>query len=403
MSYISLKEEILDLDLCARCGACAAVCPTDIIRIGESGVPECLVSFDTINNTCQDCNICVDICPGKETGVPVAEMNLFKRTRSKEERWTGIYRESNLVSVTEPTIRNRASAGGAVTGLMLSALRSGFVEAVIVIGRDHEKPWIPKAVLTDDEQTVIECSQSTYCIVPNLHLLRDTRYSRIGVVGLACEIQAIRKMQANPETAHIGNRVVFTVEIGCASNTKLEGTEHLIKNKLGIELEEVERVRYRDGEYPGEFTVYTKENGKKSLPFFELVEEFKKFKTHRCLSCPDWWSGIADISVSDGDPNIYASSRDGSLPERFSMVVTRTAIGEQMLTSGLNQGILQATPAPFNPDESLGLQRKRYRAAGYKRKYPDRVPTSPVDFDDVDDLRDDDEIIASMSKRKSIT
>ena len=49
------------------------------------------------------------------------------------------------------------------------------------------------------------------------------------------------------------------------------------------------------------------------------------YKTHRCIVCGDWWSGLADISISDGDPNIYASSQSGARPPRQSIVITRTA------------------------------------------------------------------------------
>ena len=50
----------------------------------------------------------------------------------------------------------------------------------------------------------------------------------------------------------------MAVEIACASSTKLAGTEYLITEKLGIPLNEVAELRYREGEYPGEFTVTTR-------------------------------------------------------------------------------------------------------------------------------------------------
>lgn len=399
MSYLQLQKEILDTELCARCGACAAVCPENIIQIQDSGLPQCVISFEQVPQVCQTCNLCTEICPGLDTGVTQAEENLFGRRRTAEERWTGIFIDTYHVTVRDSYIRNRSSAGGAATGLLLSGLKSGLVDAVLVVGRDPERPWVPRAVLTDQENEVIACAQSTYCITPNLHLLRDNPYERIGVVGLACEIQAIRKMQAHPVAATLANKIIFTLEIACASNTKLSGTEHLIQNRLRINLEDVEQVRYRDGSYPGEFAVYTKDKKRYSLPFFELVEEFKKHKTHRCLSCPDWWSGLADISIADGDPNIYASSRDNVHPERRSMVMVRTKMGEFLLRTGEELGLLQVEPAVFVPEESLGLQRKRYRAAYYAEKYPDRVPRAAIDFKDVETYRDDNEIIATMSRK----
>ena len=155
------------------------------------------------------------------------------------------------------------------------------------------------------------CAQTSYCLTPNLQLLRDPGFSRIALIALPCEAQAVRKMQNIMPPPNIADKIVLTVEIACASSTTRAGTEHLITNKLGLRLEDVAQMRYRDGEYPGEFAVTTRDGLRKSLPFFQVVDEFRRFKTHRCLACPDWWSGVADVSISDGDPNIYASSRRG--------------------------------------------------------------------------------------------
>jgi coenzyme F420 hydrogenase subunit beta len=145
----------------------------------------------------------------------------------------------------------------------------------------------------------------------------------------------------------VADKVVLTVEIACASSTKLAGTEYLITEKLGIPLQDVVEMRYRDGEYPGEFAVKTRDGGRRSLPFFEIVDEFKRFKTHRCLVCGDWWSGLADVSISDGDPNIYASSQSGARPPRQSIVMTRTAQGEKIVQLAVQLGLATVSPRAF--------------------------------------------------------
>ena len=57
----------------------------------------------------------------------------------------------------------------------------------------------------------------------------------------------------------VAEKIVLAVEIACASSTKLAGTEFLITEKLGIPLHDVAEMRYREGEYPGEFTVKTRD------------------------------------------------------------------------------------------------------------------------------------------------
>ena len=195
---------------------------------------------------------------------------------------------------------------------------------------------------------------------------------------------------------------MLTVEIACASSTKLAGTEFLITDKLGIPLEDVADMRYRDGEYPGEFAVKTRDGQRRTLPFFEIVDEFKRFKTHRCIVCGDWWSGLADISISDGDPNIYASSQSGARPPRQSIVITRTPHGEELVKAAVQLGLATVKSRTFVAEDNLGLQRKRFRYASFAQSMPNRVPTPPVDYQETDRLLSDSEVIARMAYHMKI-
>ncbi len=156
-------------------------------------------------------------------------------------------------------------------------------------------------------------------------------------------------------------------------------------------------MRYRDGEYPGEFAVKTRDGQRRTLPFFEIVDEFKRFKTHRCLVCGDWWSGLADISISDGDPNIYASSQSGARPPRQSIVMTRTEHGEKIVQAAVQLGLASVRSRTFISEDNLGLQRKRFRYASFAESMPNRVPTPPVDYEETETLLSDTEVIDRMS------
>jgi coenzyme F420 hydrogenase subunit beta len=389
MPFADLKREILDPEMCARCGACAAVCPPGWLAIGDDGAP--LPAIDVGSIDCGDCNLCLDVCPGRDPDTPRSETRIFGRTRTPAERWTGIFEQSLLVASVEPRVLSRAAAGGAGSSLLLAALRSRLVDAVVVVGRDRERPWAPAALITDDEEELLNCAQTSYCITPNLQTLRDPRFARVAVVGVPCEVQAIAKMKNLAPVPTVAEKVVLTLEIACASNTKREGTEHLITEKLGVALGDVREMRYRDGEYPGEFAVTTRDGKRHALPFFELVDEFKRFKTHRCLACGDWWSGLADVSISDGDPNIYASSQTGARPPRQSMTMARTAAGREILRVAEELGLIESRPAAFQPETNLGL-----------KATPQRAPTAPVAYDEPDALLSDAEVISRMANHRPV-
>jgi coenzyme F420 hydrogenase subunit beta len=400
MPFADLKTEILDHEMCTRCGACVAVCPPGWLALGIESIPAPAVASKVMQ--CGACALCLQVCPGKDTATPQSEIRIFGRTRTRAERWTGIFRQSLVLTSTDRRVVAGAAAGGAGTTLMLTALRSGLADAVIVVGRDADRPWVPAALITDGEDEVIRCGQTSYALAPNLQLLRDPRFSRIAVVGVPCEIQAVRKMQSLLPIPAVADKVVLTVEIACASSTRLAGTEYLITHKLGIALQDVLEMRYRDGEYPGEFAVKTRDGQRRSLPFFEVVDEFKRFKTHRCLVCGDWWSGVADVSISDGDPNIYASSKSGARPPRQSIVMTRTPQGQKLVQTAVQLGLASVRPRAFVSEDNLGLQRKRFRYASFAESMPNRVPTPPVDYEETAPLISDTEVIDRMERHMRI-
>jgi coenzyme F420 hydrogenase subunit beta len=402
MSYADLRDLVIDSDLCASCGACVAVCPDDLLRISvdnpvASLKPGLAAESPEVTRACADCGLCVDVCPGKDTGVTESEQRLFGRVRSETQRWTGISRRTFQARASSDAVLTSASAGGAVTTLLTTALRTGSIDAALVVGRDDDRPWVPAAKLVTTEEELLACAQASYSIAPNLHLLRDTPYNRIGVVGLACQVQALNRMANLPEPVPVADKVALTVEIACSSNTRLDGTRHLIEDRLHLPLTDVTELKYRSGRYPGNFTAVDSGHGTHTVPFHELVTRFKKFKTFRCQACPDWWSGLADISIADGDPNIFRTSRNNADIPKSSLVVTRTPAGDALVDLAAQRGELELAPTEFEPEESLGLQRKRHRYLTYQSRYPDRVPAAALAGpEEIEPLRDD-EVIERMS------
>ncbi len=400
MSFQKLEETILSSNLCASCGACQLACPSDVIQINDL-YPKLMTTTDEI---CGECTDCLNVCPGLNTGVPESEQQLFGRLRQPEERWLGIYTSVYGGYATDSVVFERSASGGSVTTLLASAMRCLNLDCVVVAGRDDQRPWRAAPMVFYDPAELPKAAQSTYQLFPHLRILKDLFGKnpdlRVGLVGIACHMQALRKLQRldNKWGEIARKQILFTIEIACSSSTFPSGTETLIEDLMGISLKDVKEVRYREGNYPGEFVVYTKDERKISISLWEAVRHFKDHKGYRCLSCGDWMSGLADISVCDGDPNIFKSSQqETSHFAKHGSIFVRTETGAKVLewareTHALN--IWPTTVAGVN----LGLDRKRNRRAYYE-SLKALIPESPIPgYQEIIDVVPDEQLIPILNK-----
>ncbi|MCC5648078.1 Coenzyme F420 hydrogenase/dehydrogenase, beta subunit C-terminal domain [Nostoc sp. CHAB 5824] len=399
MPFRNLEETILSSNLCTSCGACQVGCPSDIIRM-DGLHPKLTVDTDAVCGTCIDC---LTVCPGLDTGVPESEQQLFGRQRQVEERWLGIYDSIHAGCSTDPVLFECSASGGSVTTLLASAMSCLKLDCVVVSGREPQRPWRAASVVCYDPAELPKTAQSTYQLFAHLSILKDlfreNSSLRVGLVGIACQIQALRKLQRmdNFWGKLAREQILFVIEIACSSSTAPSGTETLI-DSMEIPLEKVKDVRYREGSYPGEFVVYTQDGQKASTTLWEAVRHFKNHKTHRCLSCGDWMSGLADISVCDGDPNIFKSSQqEVSSFAKHGTILVRTQTGAKVLEWAKESHVLKTWSTVIG-GANLGLERKRNRRAHYEGlQLP--IPEGPIPgYRELIDVIPDEQLIPSLNQ-----
>lgn len=377
MTFALLQSQVLEPDLCTACGACRLACPQDVIRF--DGLVPVLADAD---HDCGPCADCVEVCPGADPSTPLSEERLFGRTRTVEERWIGIFQEVVSGYALTPAVFEASASGGSITAVLQAALSEERVDVVLSMGRDAGEPWRAAPALVRSAEELVETAQSTYQLAPYLGALRPVMErepdARVAMTGIACHIQAMRKLQAMDTAAGRWAReqVVLLVEPACSSSTRPEGTAAVIEGRAGVPLDQVVRLRYREGDYPGEISVRTADGADHRVAFWQAVRDFAGNKTHRCLSCGDWMSGLADISVSDGDPNIFAASVGGAHRAKHGRVFVRTEAGAKAVAEARFLGLLECAPIELS-GLNLGLERKRNRRASYERSGRP-VPVGPI-------------------------
>lgn len=168
-------------------------------------------------------------------------------------------------------------------------------------GWDEKKPWKITLRIATTRQDLIECSRSKYSVGQTLSVLGeavDRGFTKIGVVGLPCSIVGLRKMQLNQ--MKMVDSVALMIGFYCLSQTYIEGTEYMIRDRFGIPLENVEKCAFRAEPYPSYMTAWsnTGEIGQCELMALWGMAPtiFIGFRLERCLVCQEHLSELADIS-----------------------------------------------------------------------------------------------------------
>lgn len=316
----SLLVDVVKTDLCTACGGCVASCTVRALAMkGES---------PALVGPCAVCEVCYYSCP--QTTVPYAEIEkaLFSREGGAENS-IGIYREVYSAKTKLEDVGKVAQDGGAVTTMLIYALKEGMVDSAIVAGF-KDKPWEAWPMVALNVEDLIKAAGTKYTPSPGLIGLNDAvlNYgrSRVAFVGTPCQIRAVRQMQFNRKGClKLGERVAVAIGLFCMESFSYDRLmEEFLKAK-GCELKEVSKFAIKRGK----FIVYVRGREVINVP----LSEVKSFVRGSCHKCRDFSAELSDISVGS------VGSPDG-----WSTVVIRSGVGEDLFKRTVNAGLLEVKP-----------------------------------------------------------
>lgn len=339
-------NQIVNHDLCVRCGACEPSCPVDIIRFNDQAYP-----YITEEDKCiEKCQRCLWVCPGENFDFSAWDDRMFGE-RPNLRSITGIARRALVGYATEEKIRELGASGGLVSQLLIYMLEKNLIDGAVVLGSSVGKGgWQAEPFVARSVEDIKRAQKSKYTLIPVLQALTEIEKTpgRYAVVALPCHVHAIRNYQA--KSRKLAKRISFLIGLYCNVAFEPYVLDDLCEFS-GVERSTVVDFGFRHGTWPGGIVAqFADGTSQKVLKLEEMRDEFNTLKLFytpsRCNTCIDFSAEYADIAV--GDP--WLKGKDGNLlfTDNRTTILTRTELGEEIIHKAEADGYIKT--------EEIGLQ-----------------------------------------------
>ncbi|RDE17197.1 MAG: hypothetical protein C4K48_00265 [Candidatus Thorarchaeota archaeon] len=302
-AFKKLEKEVIKTGACVECGACVAACPVDAIsgeRTDRKYVP-------ILTGECISCGICYAMCP---------------RSFVLQDQLIGEVKNSWKLQSTRDHMRQD---GGAVTAILGYMLDEKMIEGAVVACRSSDTPWLPVATTITRREDLYRCGGTIYTHAQVIdEMLRGFKknLSSLAVVGTACNIDAIHRMEEHSEGLFNVDRAasVFKISLFCMESFNYGDLVAFLK-KAGIEIENVSHFAITSGELK-----VTLGSDVRSWP----VAELNTAAASSCAFCQDFTGKYSDLSCG----NIGSD-------EGWTTVLARTDRAADIIKGALKKGIVK--------------------------------------------------------------
>jgi len=322
-------------NLCTGCGTCAGVCPRDAITMQidrERGiyVPE-------INESCDNCALCVKVCPGYYVDFLQLRKKIFGGIQDDIQlgNWINCYTGYS----TRNDLRNAAASGGLITTLLLYAIDEGIIDGALVTRMKKNRPLEPEPFIARTREEIVSAAGSIYCPVPANDAIKQIidagEGERFAVVGLPCHIQGIRKLEKiNPL---LKDRIVLHLGIFCSHCDTFKSTDYLIK-KYKVNKADISSMTYRGTGWPGYLQFEMNDKTTNMIPYDDYIHyhALRFFIPRFCLFCCDAACQLSDLTFMDAWlPEIKSRDKTGT-----SFMISRSTQGQELVEAAIKKGII---------------------------------------------------------------
>ena len=339
---LDLEKDVINEGLCTSCGACIGLCP--YIKVVKDKVA-----------VIEPCNLfegqCYDICPRTITDIAALDQKVFGKERS--DSTLGSYISIEMAQAKDSKIRNRAQYGGVVTALMKQAMDIGEIGAS-VLTKPFNGSLMPSLKILEQSSQVLSCAGSNYipsATLSGLNSAAKQQNEALGIVGIPCQIVALRKMQASKhENGSKG--VKLAIGLFCTWALSHKGLNEFLKEKVDVST--IKRIDIPPP--PANILAVDSASG----PTEFSLDEVRKSIKPTCSICFDMTSEFADISVG-----MVEGMAD------WNTLIVRTPEAEKFVEKAKADGIIETKPLDeerlAHLKEASMLKKKRAIAEIVKR------------------------------------
>ncbi len=328
--YQRLREEVVDRGLCTHCGTCAGLSNGSVIMARESRGP---LPVSRRDDAALLTELAYQVCPGLGVDYPDMFRWLFD---SLPENWLiGVYRKLFLGHSSIPMIRRNGSSGGVITQTLLYLLKNDLIDGAVVLRHGEPETWLSTPIIAQSAAQIEAAAQSVYVPTPVNTILAEIESfdGRLAYVGLPDQVAAIRRLQ---RLGHAGaKKIEYIIGPYVGTILYLEAIKSYLRSNGGKTLDDVAKLRYREGEWPGFLEIRLKngETLRENKFYYNYLIPF--YLTASTLLSVDFTNELTDISVGDAwQPQLEDKG------EGFSVILARTDRGLRLLTDMKDNGLL---------------------------------------------------------------
>ena len=227
-----------------------------------------------------------------------------------DEAFFGPYRSMHRARLRAP--RPGAQWTGLTTRMAERLLETGRVDAVLATASDPDDRWRPRPAIITRAEDMARCRGMKMGYSPVLALLDECAargYRRLAVVGVACQVHALRALEAE-----LGLEQLYVIGTPCSDNTTTERFHQF----LSLLTDRPDEVTYL--EFLADFRVELRfsDGSHRFIPFLQLpIRDLPRdFFPTTCRACFDYTNSLSDVTVGymggEGDQWVLVRTARGA-------------------------------------------------------------------------------------------